>query len=39
MMNGNAKSFVCVRDGRFWNIETNEINSNLKTLNTKCNKN
>ena len=37
MMNRNAKSFfVCVRDERSWNIKSNKINSNLKTLNTKC---
>ena len=39
MMNRNAKSFfVCVRDERSWNIKSNKINSNLKTLNTKCKK-
>ena len=31
--------FVCVRNGKSWNIEPNEINNNLKTLNAKCNKN
>ena len=31
--------FVCVRDGKSWNIEPNEINSSLKPLNKKSNKN
>ena len=29
---------VCERDEKSWNIEPNETNSSLKTLNNKCNK-
>ena len=36
MVNGNAKSFLCVREKR--NIERNKIDSNLRILNKKCNK-
>ena len=32
-MNGNVKSFVCVRKEKSWNIEPNETNNNLETLN------
>ena len=38
MVNENAKSFVCVREMKVLNIEPNETNSSLKTLNKKCNK-
>ena len=39
MVNGNAKSFfVCERDEKSWNIESNETNNSLKTLDEKCNK-
>ena len=38
MVNGNAKSFLCVREEKSWNIEPNETNSSLKSLNKKCNK-
>ena len=38
MMSENAEFFVCVRDGRSWNIEPNEINGSFKTLNKKCKK-
>ena len=30
--------FVCEREEKSWNIEQNETNSSLKTLNIKCNK-
>ena len=30
--------FVCEREEKFWDIDPNEINSNLKRLNKKCNK-
>ena len=30
--------FVCEREEKSWNIEPNETNSSLKTLNKKCNK-
>ena len=32
------KVLVCEREEKFGNIEPNETNSNLKTLNKKCNK-
>ena len=39
MVNGNAKSFfVCVWDEKSWNIEPNETNSSLKTLNNNVTK-
>ena len=32
-VNGNAKSFVCERDEKSWNIESNKTNNSLETLN------
>ena len=39
-VNGNTSIFLCVREKeeKSWNIETNETNSSLKTLNKKYNK-
>ena len=34
-VNGNAKSFLCMREEKFWNIEPNETNNSLKKLNKK----
>ena len=38
MMNENAKSFLCVKDEKSWNIEPNKKNSSLKTLNNNVTK-
>ena len=34
-VNGNGKSFVCEGDEKSWDIEPNETNSGLETLNQK----
>ena len=32
MVNGNRKSFLCEREEKSWNIESNETNSSFETL-------
>ena len=38
MVNGCKEFFVCVRDEKSRNVESNETNNSLKTLNIKYNK-